>query len=101
MDLAPTVEQEAFREECRTWLRAHLPWEYGQGLPPHFDDLADEVTFLRGWQAQLAAGRWVGVTWPSEYGGRGAGALLHYIVSEELARARAPELVGRIGINLV
>ena len=25
----------------------------------------------------------------------------HYIVTEELARARAPELVGRIGINLV
>jgi alkylation response protein AidB-like acyl-CoA dehydrogenase len=101
MDLAPTAEQEAFRDECRTWLHEHLPWEYGQGLPPHFDDLADEVAFLRQWQSQLAAGRWVGVTWPSEYGGRGAGALLHYIVSEELARARAPELVGRIGINLV
>jgi alkylation response protein AidB-like acyl-CoA dehydrogenase len=101
MDLAPTVEQETFRDECRAWLHEHLPWEYGQGLPPHFDDLADQVAFLRQWQSQLAAGRWVGVTWPSEYGGRGAGALLHYIVSEELARARAPELVGRIGINLV
>jgi alkylation response protein AidB-like acyl-CoA dehydrogenase len=101
MDLAPTPEQEAFRAECRAWLRAHLPWEYGVGLPPHFDHLADEVAFLRKWQAELAAGHWVGVTWPTEYGGRDAGALSHYIVSEELARARAPELVGRIGINLV
>jgi alkylation response protein AidB-like acyl-CoA dehydrogenase len=101
MDLAPTAEQEAFRDECRSWLRANLPWEYGVGLPPHFDDLGDEVAFLREWQGRLAADRWVGVTWPAEYGGRGAGALLHYIVSEELARARAPELVGRIGINLV
>jgi alkylation response protein AidB-like acyl-CoA dehydrogenase len=41
------------------------------------------------------------VPWPEEYGGRGAGAVEHFIVTEELARARAPELVGRIGINLV
>jgi alkylation response protein AidB-like acyl-CoA dehydrogenase len=101
MDLHPTAEQEAFRAECRAWLRQHLPWEYGQGLPPRFDDLADEVAFLREWQAKLAGGGWVGVTWPVEYGGRGAGPLHHYIVQEELARARAPELVGRIGINLV
>lgn len=101
MDLAPTPEQEAFRAECREWLRANLPWEYGKGLPPHFDDLAEEVAFLRTWQAKLAEGRWVGVPWPREVGGRGAGPLDHYIVQEELARARAPELVGRIGINLV
>src|SRR5204862_158760 len=38
---------------------------------------------------------------PVEHGGRGAGPLHHFIVQEELARARAPELAGRIGINLV
>ena len=30
-----------------------------------------------------------------------ASPLHHYILQEELARARAPELVGRIGVNLV
>jgi alkylation response protein AidB-like acyl-CoA dehydrogenase len=101
MDLTPTAEQAALRDECRSWLREHLPWEYGTGLPPRFDDLAQEVAFGRAWQAKLAEGRWVGVTWPVELGGRGAGPLAHYIVQEELARARAPELVGRIGVNLV
>ncbi|MGI9601555.1 MAG: acyl-CoA dehydrogenase family protein [Acidimicrobiales bacterium] len=101
MDLQPTVEQTRFREECRQWLRDHLPWEYGVGLPPLFDDLAEEVAFLRGWQHQLAEAGMVGVTWPRAYGGRDGGPLLHYIVQEELARARAPELVGRIGVNLV
>jgi alkylation response protein AidB-like acyl-CoA dehydrogenase len=101
MDLSTTVEQEALRDEFRSWLHEHLPWPYGEGLPPRFDDLADAVTFGRAWQAKLAAGRWVGITWPEEVGGRGLGALENYVVIEELARARAPELVGRIGINLV
>jgi alkylation response protein AidB-like acyl-CoA dehydrogenase len=101
MDLQPTAEQEEFRAECRTWLRANLPWEYGKGFPARFDDLTEEVAYLRTWQEKLASARLVGVTWPVEYGGRGAGALHHFIVQEELARARAPELVGRIGINLV
>jgi alkylation response protein AidB-like acyl-CoA dehydrogenase len=101
MDLSPTPVEEAFRAECRAWLVEHLPWEYGKGSPPRFDDLASEVAYLRAWQAQLAAARLVGVTWPTEYGGRGAAPLLHYVVQEELARARAPELAGRIGMNLV
>jgi alkylation response protein AidB-like acyl-CoA dehydrogenase len=101
VDLTPTPEEAAFRAEVRAWLQANLPWEYGKGLPPRFADLAEEVQFGREWQGKLAQGRWVGVAWPEEFGGRGAGAVEHFIVIEELARARAPELVGRIGINLV
>jgi alkylation response protein AidB-like acyl-CoA dehydrogenase len=101
VNLEPTEREAQLRAEVRAWLREHLPWEYGKGLPPHFDDLAAEVAFGRDWQAKLAEGRWVGVAWPEEYGGRGAGSVEHFIVTEELARARAPELVGRIGVNLV
>ncbi len=101
MDLEASPSEAALRDECRAWLREHLPWTYGEGLPPRFDDLAEEVAFGRDWQRRLAAGRWVGVAWPTEYGGRDAGPIGHYIVTEELARARAPELVGRIGVNLV
>ncbi|HEX4776899.1 MAG TPA: acyl-CoA dehydrogenase family protein [Acidimicrobiia bacterium] len=101
MDLTPTSDEAALRDDVRAWLREHLPWEYGKGLPPRFDDLREEVAFGREWQAKLASGRWVGVAWPAEFGGRGLGPVEHYLVTEELARARAPELVGRIGINLV
>ena len=101
MDLAPTAEQRAFRAECRAWLKENLPWDYGTGLPPLFDDLADEVGFGRRWQRSLAGAGYVGVTWPVEYGGRGADGVFNFIVQEELARARAPELVGRIAVNLV
>ena len=101
MDLTPTAEQRAFRAECRAWLKDNLPWDYGTGLPPLFDDLAEEVEFGRAWQRRLAEAGLVGVTWPVEYGGRGADPVFGFVVQEELARARAPELVGRIGVNLV
>ena len=101
MDLSPNALQEAFRLECRTWLQRELPWDYGVGLPPMFDDLSEEVAFLRDWQEKLAGAGLVGVSWPTEYGGRNLDGFHHYIVQEELARARAPEIVGRIGVNLV
>ncbi len=101
VDLRLSGEQERLREELNAWLHEELPWEYGSGLPPRFSDLASEVAFGREWQARLAAGRWVGVTWPESYGGRGLGPADNFVVQEELARARAPELVGRIGVNLV
>ena len=64
MDLHTTAEQESLRDAFRAWLLEHLPWPYGVGLPPRFDDLADTVAFGRRWQADLAADRWVGITWP-------------------------------------
>ncbi|MHB8680685.1 MAG: acyl-CoA dehydrogenase family protein [Acidimicrobiales bacterium] len=100
MDLTPTPEMDDLRAEVRAWLQAHLPWKYGVGLPPRFDDLGEEVAFLRRWQADLAGAGWVGVTWPTAYGGRGLSPAANFVVQEELARARAPEIVGRIGVNL-
>ena len=55
MDLTPTPDQERFRAECRSWLTENLPWEYGVGLPPLFEDLAEEVEFLRRWIRRLGA----------------------------------------------
>ena len=58
-----------------------------------------------GLPAPLAGRRWPppdgwAATWPTAYGGRGLGPAENFVVQEELARARAPELVGRIGVNL-
>ena len=99
MDLAFSGAEEAFRAELRAWLAANLPpgWK-GHG---EFTTLADEVAFLREWQRRLHEGRWVGIHWPPEYGGRGASVVEHYIFQEEIAAARAPEIINRIGVNLV
>jgi alkylation response protein AidB-like acyl-CoA dehydrogenase len=67
---------------------------------PHDEaSLADEFTFLRDWQRRLHAAGYVGLLWPREYGGRGAPATQQAILGEELARARAPQLLNRVGVN--
>jgi alkylation response protein AidB-like acyl-CoA dehydrogenase len=96
MDLSFSPAEEAFRSELRTWLAANLPPEF-----PEPQTLAEEVAWLVAWQGKLAASRWVGVHWPHEYGGRGASVIENYIFQEEMARSRAPEIINRIGVNLV
>lgn len=100
MDLTFTDDEEAFRQELRVWLRENVPADWASGaLEP--ESLAEEVHFLADWQHRLHGGGWVGVHWPRQYGGRGATTVENYILQEELARAQAPEIIGRIGINLV
>src|SRR5512139_625177 len=101
MDLTFSPDEEAFRSELREWLRQHLPAGWGTDEFPEPQSLAEEVAFLLDWQRRLSAGGWVGVHWPRAYGVRGATRVENYILQEELARARAPEIIGRIGINLV
>jgi len=94
MDLSFTPEEQAFADEVRDWLAANLV------LPPRFRSLDDEIEWGRAWQAKLAAGRWVGIQWPAEYGGRGASPVQVAIFNMEYARSRALQPVNRVGINL-
>lgn len=99
MDLTPSPSHQRLRARLRAWWADSVPW--GADGPPAYADLAEQVAFLRDWQRRLAAGGWVGLGWPREYGGRGAGPAESFVVTEELARLGAPELVGRIGVNQV
>jgi len=94
VDLSFTDEERAFADEVRRWLAANLE------LPPAFADLDEEIEWGRRWQAKLAANRWVGIHWPTEYGGRGATPVEVAIFNMEYARSRALQPVNRVGINL-
>ena len=96
MDLSFSPSEEAFRAEFRVWLQANVPRER-----PQWRTLAEEVAWLIEWQRRLSTARWVGVHWPTAYGGRGASVVENYLFQEELARVQAPEIIGRIGVNLV
>ncbi len=101
MELRFSAAACAFRSELRAWLVAHTPGGFGLGDEREFATLDEEFEFHRAWQRQLAAARWAGVHWPVEYGGRGAGPEENFVLQEEMAAARAPELINRIGVNLV
>src|SRR5262245_16314224 len=94
MDLSFTAEEQAFADEVRVWLADHLD------APPAFATAEEEIEWGRRWQATLAADRWVGIHWPREYGGRSASPVEVAIFNMEYARARAPQPVNRVGINL-
>ena len=89
------AEASAFRGALRTWLEEHPP--------PAVDGAATaaDAEILRSWQRTLHHDRWVGVNWPVEYGGRGATLAQLAVYNEELARASAPQLLGRVGVSLV
>ena len=96
--MAETID--AFRAELRDWLRDHMRPEL---LPERLAELDDgeRVELLRDWQGELAADRWVGITWPREYGGREAGIPEQIAYTEEMARASAPPVLGLLGVGIV
>jgi alkylation response protein AidB-like acyl-CoA dehydrogenase len=98
MDFAWSPEDERFRERLCAWLAANRPAR-AERVPHDDASLADEVSFLRDWQRRLWEAGYVGLLWPTQYGGRGAPPTQQAILNQELARARAPQLINRVGIN--
>jgi alkylation response protein AidB-like acyl-CoA dehydrogenase len=94
-DTGITEDEARFRDELRMWLEANLPRE----APP--EDEAERRVYQRAWQNRLADAGYVGIHWPVEYGGRAAGLNEQVIFSEEMARARSPEILDAVAVNIV
>src|SRR2546425_10733058 len=103
MDFEYSPVQHAFYREFRDWLAANLPADLCLDDPADDRVASDRETFerRRAWQKTMHAAGWVGISWPKEYGGRGAGLIERIIWEEEYAAARAPVLPGSMGLNLV
>jgi alkylation response protein AidB-like acyl-CoA dehydrogenase len=96
MDFSFDDEEDAFRLEARSWLEAHVPRPALASL-----DTADGFAAHRAWEHTMAADRWSVVSWPVEYGGRGASLWQWVIFEEEYYRAGGPARVGQNGIFLL
>ena len=55
----------------------------------------------RSWQRTLYDGGWAGISWPREYGGRGASLMQQVIFWQELALAGAPPMANVLGLGMV
>src|SRR5712691_8699086 len=100
MDFVDTPAEASFRAEVRAWLGEHLKGEFaalGPGNGPS-DETGWDVRFE--WEKLLGADRWVGLTWPTEYGGRAANLAEQIIFSEEYTRANAPTRISFFGEGL-
>ena len=93
MDLTLSPAEEAFRDELRSWLEENNP-----GREPAGDEEAFE--FRREWQRQLHQAGMAGISWPKEYGGRGATLIEQAIFNEETARAGAPQVANVLGLAM-
>ncbi len=95
MDFTFTPGEEQFRLELRRWLEEHLPPGWGTPGCQYPKTYEEWVRLRRQWDRTLYAGGYAGLSWPREYGGRGATLVEQVIYYEEVARARAPEELGR------
>jgi len=98
VDFSYPAEVEQFRKELRTWLSANLTDEVkaadrNRGRDPGAFDT------LRAWDATVADAGWGAVSWPEDFGGRGATVLEQLVYAEETTRARAPMPLNVIGMN--
>jgi alkylation response protein AidB-like acyl-CoA dehydrogenase len=92
VDLTLTESEAAFRDEVREWLQANHP-----GPAPEGDDRA-EFEFRRVWQRRMHEAGWAGLSWPEEFGGKGATLIEQAIFNEELGRQRVPLPANVLGL---
>jgi alkylation response protein AidB-like acyl-CoA dehydrogenase len=93
MDLTLSPSEEAFRDELRAWLEANDP-----GPGPEGDDAGFE--FRRAWQRKLNDEGLAGISWPAEYGGRGATLIEQAIFNEETVRSRTPQAANVLALAM-
>jgi len=99
MDFSFSAEEERFRQDLRAWLKNNLP--AGWGTPAFkMPKGNDRLQFLRDWQRTMHEGGYLGLSWPQEYGGRGASMIELAIFNEEMARVEAPGPLNVLGLSM-
>ncbi len=90
MDLAFTPEEQAFREEIRTWVGANLPADIAHKVHNALELTRDD---MQRWAKILGKKGWLGFGWPKEFGGPGWTAVQKHLFEEECALAGAPRII--------
>jgi alkylation response protein AidB-like acyl-CoA dehydrogenase len=101
VELSLNREDRDFADAARTWLAEHLVGDFARyaGVGGPADDEAWEVRVA--WDRELAAGGWLGLSWPAEYGGRGLSLRHEVIFAIECARANPPYRASVQGLELL
>ena len=90
MDLAFTPEEQAFREDIRSWVHTHLPRDISDKVHQALRLSRDD---MQRWAKILGQKGWLGHAWPTAFGGPGWSAVQKHLFEEECALAGAPRVV--------
>ena len=104
MDFDDSPEEAAFRTEARAWLDEHaerITDQTPRRSPWGGADQQAHVRAAKAWQRTLYDGGWAGITWPKQYGGRGASAIEAAVFGQEQAKFNVSPGVFAVGIGMV
>ena len=101
MDFDDTPDEAAFRAEARAFLDAHRPRKDRARAAPRYGDVGPaEIAAAKHWQAQKAEAGFAGITWATEWGGRGGNQMQQIIWNQEEAGYDVPYNVFLIGLGM-
>ncbi|CAB4530505.1 unannotated protein [freshwater metagenome] len=93
MDFQDSPELASFREEVRAFLSANAELRSGDDRDWSRNGAASDPALAEdyrrrchAWQKLLFDSGWAGLTWPTQFGGRGLGAAQQIVFGQELAK---------------
>ncbi len=101
MDFNDTPEEAAFRAEVRAFLEANATLkstETEQASKAMSE--ADMLVRAKAWQKKKAEAGFAAITWPVEYGGRGASPIFSVIYGQEESKFDVPRGFFDIGLGM-
>ena len=97
MDFDFSPEQLAFRDEVEAFLDANddpVLFDVTRENMAQIADIPDRRAFMR----KVAEQGWLGITWPTEWGGQEGDGVYEYLLNEALARRGGPQIGKGVGI---
>ncbi|MEQ8486669.1 MAG: acyl-CoA dehydrogenase family protein [Pseudomonadales bacterium] len=90
MDFNDTAAEAKFRKEARQWLKKNVPSKKELSGKNYIEQ-------AKLWQQRKYDAGWACITWPKEYGGRGASAIEQVIWNQEESKYQLPGGIFGIG----
>jgi alkylation response protein AidB-like acyl-CoA dehydrogenase len=101
MDIDESAEDRRFRDGVRSWLLENLPagWDPDSVRTAGMEERL--LHFGRSWERKLSEAGLNGISWPVEYGGRGAPVAHEMVFLEEATRCNVPESLNKLAKTMV
>ncbi len=103
MDFEFSDAEQAFAQEVEAFLDEHATPDVADVCRENMAQIVDTPE-RRAFVKKLSAKRWIGMSWPKEYGGQEKEGVYEYILNEALARRGAPQIgkgAGIVGKTLI